>query len=449
MIVEHKLRLIMKPTSLNTISNTSDNESFEFHSSLKSRDNIWTQFKSFSLLFFTLLLFVNCNSDEATPLKPVQILPKTMAIVQADNQFGLKIFDELYAELNADENILISPLSMANALAMALNGAQGETYTEMLETLNLQGFSLQEVNETYKALMADLVSMDNEVVLSIANSIWYADFMNVKPDFIDNNVNYYQSSVTPLNFDDPASVDIINQWVSDNTKEKIESIIENLSPLDRMLLINAVYFKGNWKYQFEEADTYDADFYLEDGGSAVVPFMSMNANVERFSNELVDGLKLPYGKEAYSMYFFLPQANRTINEVIEQLNTDSWSEWRENFYMVEDVQIRIPRFSFEFESGLEKALEALGMQQAFSESLANFSGISEPEQLYISGIKHKTFIEVNEKGTEAAAVTSITFNVTSVNPITQFIANRAFLFAIVEESTGAIIFLGKLGNPLN
>lgn len=402
---------------------------------------------SFFLIFLAGFLFSACNSTDEPVLNPVTIHPKTMNLVEADNLFGFQMFHELQQDLEPQENIMISPISMANALAMALNGAHGSTYEQMVDALNLNGLNLEEINQTYQALMADLVNLDEEVVLSIANSIWYADFMPVKPDFIQNNGQYYQAEVSPLNFDDPASVDIINQWVSDNTKGKIESIVEALSPYDRMLLINATYFKGKWKYQFDEADSYESNFYPDPQTTVPATFMSMNADVERLSNEWVDGLKLPYGKEGYSMYLLMPQYEKTMEELLSSLNQENWNTWMTEYQVINDVAIHIPRFSFEYESDLNQALRALGMEDAFIEQLADFSGITDYEQLFITNVKHKSFIEVNEQGTEAAAVTSITFGTTSVNPITQFIANKPFLFAIVEEQTGAIIFMGQLNNP--
>lgn len=399
----------------------------------------------FGLIVLSGLSFQACNQVPDNPVGPVNILPKTASIVQADNELGFELFDILSDELLADENIFISPVSINLALGMARNGARTNTLQAMEEVMHVDGLSSTEINQTFQSLIQDLSNLDNQVTLNIANSVWYDQNFIVEPQFISDNQTYFDAEVTPLDFSDGQSVAIINNWVSDKTNEKITSIISNLSPYDRMVLINAIYFKGIWKYKFNEDDTYEGQFRLENNTTSPCHYMRMKVDAETMSNDWVNGLKLPYGNESYNMYVLVPQDNVSIQEVINQLDAAAWEDWCDGFSVQPELNIHFPRFSFEYEHSLSQSLKDLGMSVAFTDQ-ADFSAIS-PEAVYISDVLHKSFVEVNEEGTEAAAVTAIVFETTSVGPDNTFFANKAFLFMIQEKQTGAILFMGKVGKP--
>lgn len=401
------------------------------------------RFFAFSLM---ILLLASCDSSTQNPVGEINMLPKTMAIVEADNQLGFEFFQYLYAELPQNENLFISPVSINLALGMARNGANNATLDSIEQVMHLAGMTSQEINETFQSLIHDLSNLDNQVILNIANSIWYDVNLQVESPFIQSNQQYFNAEVTALDFADPYSVGIINNWVAEKTNDKIKSIINNLSPYDRMVLINAIYFKGNWKYQFDENETYDGQFLLEDNSPSDCKFMKMELDAELLSNEYARGIKLPYGNESYEMVVLMPHDGISIQEMMQQLTAANWAQWNSAFTLETEVKLHLPRFTFEYEKTLNEALIDMGMGIAFGDQ-ADFSGISQTEFLYISEVIHKSFVEVNEKGTEAAAVTAIVFETTSMPMEKYFIANKAFVFLIQEKQTGAIMFMGKLGKP--
>jgi serine protease inhibitor len=399
------------------------------------------------LLLAMVSFFVSCNKQEdVKPDVQIKILPKTLQIIEADNDFGFRIFKLLNENAENTDNIFISPTSISLALAMTYNGAKGNTKTAMEEALQKSGLSVQEINEIYQSLSDDLVQIDPEVQLTIANSIWYKNTMNVEQDFITTNQNYYHAMVSPLDFSDPMSVNIINNWVATNTNNKIKTIIESISPFDRMFLINAIYFKGKWKYQFDESNTFDRNFYPDNEAELLSPFMYQETDLNIVSSDLLIGAELPYGDGDFSMVILMPQSDKTIDDLLGEFTSSNWNQWIAQFELKTEMDLFIPKFKFEYKSHLKQELASLGMGIAFSDQ-ADFSGISTDENLFISDVLHKTFIEVNEEGTEAAAVTSVTVGTTSVGPINEFVADRPFLFVIKENSTNAIVFMGRMNKP--
>jgi len=255
---------------------------------------------------------------------------KAKAIVKADNTFGIKLFKNLIANAGVEqENIIISPLSISMALGMTYNGASNETKTAMENTLELQGLSVEEINESYKTLIDELVSVDPDVSMNIPNSIWYRDNFFVEEDFINTNHDYFYAEVNPLDFGNPASVDIINNWVAENTNDKITSIIDEIDPMMVMFLINAVYFNGTWAYEFEEQYTTSEAFYLSNGTTKQVEMMKQRAMLNYSSNELFEAVDLYYGGGNFSMVILLPKEGFAPNDIIGELNENTWNEWME------------------------------------------------------------------------------------------------------------------------
>lgn len=401
---------------------------------------------SLFLILLSAFSLMACTEPQDNPVGDITMLPKTAAIVTADNQLGFELFGILSNDLDPDENIFISPVSINLALGMARNGAKTNTLDAMEQVMHVDGLTHPEINETFQSLIADLTNLDNQVTLNIANSVWYDQNFQVLPQFIQDNQTYFDAEVTALDFGDGQSVEIINDWVADKTNDKITSIIQQLSPYDRMVLINAIYFKGTWKYQFNEDYTYDGTFMLEDNSSHACKYMTMKVDAEVMTNQWAKGIKLPYGNESYTMYVLVPQSGVSIDQLTAQLNADTWEQWCNSFYLQEEVNLHFPRFTFEYEHSLSQPLKDLGMDIAFTEA-ADFSGISQTEAVYISDVLHKSFVEVNEEGTEAAAVTAIVFETTSISDNYYFYANKAFIFMIQEKQTGAILFMGKVGKP--
>lgn len=398
---------------------------------------------------FILLLGYSCEKTKVEPgPNEINLTQKGKMLVESDNLFGINLFKEVLKTEDPEKNVMISPLSVSMALAMTYNGADGDTKEAMEKTLELSGFTIDEINENYKMLIDALSSVDPKVLMSIANSIWYKHTFEVEQDFINVNQNYFYAEVSPLNFYDPDAVTTINNWVADKTNDKITEILDAIPADAVMYLINAIYFKGIWKYEFDESDTEEKPFYLSDGTTKDVPMMVQEGSFNYFSNDILQAVEMPYGTGNYSMIILLPQSNKTPDDIIDQLTNENWNKWLSEFYEAGKVQIHLPRFKFEYKDLLNNELINMGMGIAFSSS-ADFSKINPIAYLCISRVIHKTFIEVNEEGTEAAAVTLVEIIVTSAGGETgiHFYVNQPFIFAIKEKYTNTIIFMGRVMEP--
>lgn len=403
------------------------------------------------ITFFTTaaILFSACNlTDDEGIYTEIELTEKTAQLVEADNEFGFELFHKVYNAETEYENIMVSPLSISLALAMTYNGANGETQKAMEETLKLYGLAPGEINTSYHTLIEALKSLDKKVILEIANAIFYRDDFQVENDFVSINKNYYDAEVSALDFgNEQQSLKTINGWVAEKTHNKIESIIDRITRDHVMFLLNAIYFKGIWQSEFEKKNTKKRDFFLENGSAVKTDFMTQENTVLYTANDLFQAVQLPYGQGNFSMTVFLPQEGKSLQEFTENLGKESWENWNDNF-AERNVDIEFPKFKFAYEITLNDVLTEMGMGIAFT-GAADFTGINRGGGLNIDYVKHKSFIEVNEEGTEAAAVTVVAIERTSAGGSTKvpFIANRPFLFTITEKSTGAILFMGTVKNP--
>ncbi|REL33492.1 serpin family protein [Rhodohalobacter sp. SW132] len=403
-----------------------------------------------------LLFFLSCDSDVTGPDSPGinGELPRDLTqseqkLIQADNLFSYRVFRETLA-YDDEDNIMISPLSISMALAMTLNGAEGETYDAMRETLHLSDMDLEEINEAFGSLIELLVTVDPRVTLQIANSVWHRENLQVKEDFRDRVETHFGAQIEGLDFSDPATVEKMNSWVNENTEGLIPEIIDEIPSHVVMYLINALYFKGDWLQQFDAEDTRPADFYLESGETTEVDMMSQKGRFAIFQSGEVQLVELPYGDSLFTMTVMMPaDEDMPIDQFVqEQVNADNLAEWRSNLHVSNrESTVRLPKFEMEYEIEYNEILKAMGMEIAFSQSNANFQGIADtaPQNLYIDNVKHKTFITVDEEGTEAAAVTSVGVGVTSMPP--QITFNRPFVFIIHERESGTNLFMGRVKNP--
>ncbi len=404
-----------------------------------------------AVILLSPFLFFQCSNQIIGPEQGKQIAFTDIQkeVASSSNEFGLNLLGKL-DETNKDTNIFISPLSVSMALGMTMNGAKGTTLNEMENTLDFTGLSIDDINQTYKSLIRSLTNADPNVTMQIANSIWYKNTFSVEQNFIDVNKNYFNAAVQGLDFSDPSSVNTINNWVSQNTNGKITSIISQIPSNAVMYLINAIYFKGNWKYQFDSSSTVDKQFYLNNGSTVIRKFMREGCNFNYFSNNLVQAIDLPYGDSTFSMMVILPNQGQDINSIVGQLNMQMLDDWISQMRIAE-CNVTLPKFKIECEYSLNNDLIAMGMKTAFSPS-ADFTRINRNGGLYISEVKHKTYIDVNEKGTEAAAVTMVGFVTVVVGggglvPV-EFNVNRPFLFVIKENSSNTILFIGKIIDPI-
>lgn len=361
------------------------------------------------------------------------------AVGSANREFSWNLFKKLNTE-DSSGNVFISPYSIANALTMALNGAEGNTRVEMEKALQVAGVTRDDLNRAYAAEANRLSKLDKKVILQNANSIWLRDSFQVKKDFIDRNKDYLGAEVQTLDFSAPSSVGVINNWVSDKTNKLIPSIISPpISEDTIMYLINAIYFKGEWTTEFKQENTQEKDFYALDGKTDKVQMMFRDGKIDYLNNDELQAVRLPYGDEKVSMVVVLPK--KDLNGWIDSMNGDKWKGILAGFNPVSDLQLQIPKFKMEYGlKELNSVLKELGMREAFSDR-ADFTGIA--NNLFISQVLHKAVVDVNEQGTEAAAVTAVVMQVTSFIEPVSFTADRPFFFAIVDNEEGNLLFMGK------
>ena len=391
---------------------------------------------------------VYCGGD---PSGPITALPRALSsaelkLIAADNAFALKLFREIDRQAPA-ENFFISPLSIALALGMTYNGADGTTLQGMTDALELHNMSIGEVNRAYRDLIDLLLSLDPAVVFQIANSIWHREGMTFEQPFLDTNREYFHAEVSPLDFASPQAAQTINDWVSDNTGGKIEDIVSDpIAANIVMFLINAVYFKGDWTSQFDKGLTRDAPFTLTDGTQKQVEtmFHEEAADVRRYTDDLVDVVDLAYGGDAFSMTILVPRIGVPLDDVVASLDGQRWRALTSGLVDGATV-VGMPKFTLEYEIELNDVLAALGMGDAFIAGVANFANLRRQNDLYIDAVTHKTFIEVDEEGSEAAAATVVVI-VERAGPA-PFLVNRPVLFVIRERFSETILFMGKVLDP--
>jgi serine protease inhibitor len=396
------------------------------------------------LLLLFVFLLTSCETlidpgPDRLDLRPLTALEKE--VVEADNRFGLNVF-RLLAEEDADENVFISPLSLALALGMTLNGTDGETFEAMRETMQLQGLSQDEINGAFRSLIDLLRGLDPKVDFRIANSIWSREGYPVEADFLERAEKYFDAEVSELDFGRPDAPDIINAWIERATGGMIEEMIEKISGDVIMYLINAIYFKGDWRSQFDPDDTRDAPFYLRGGGEVTVPLMAQKGTFALGYGPDYLAVDLPYGDSLYTMTLILPQGD--IDAFIATLDANRWRQITDELNPTE-VTVYLPRFRTEYEKELNDVLSDLGMGIAFTCGEADFSRINPWDELCISMVKQKAVVDVNEEGTEAAAATVVEIIRTSGPPTIRL--DRPFVFAIREQHSGTIMFIGKMMNP--
>jgi len=293
-------------------------------------------------------------------------------------------------------------------------------------------------------LMEMEINLDPNVIFNIANSIWYKQEFSVKQGFIDTCKKYFDAEVSGLDFSSSEAINTINNWVDEHTNGKIKKIVENISSDDVMFLINAIYFKGVWEYTFQESLTKDDTFRLADGINFPCKMMSQKAKYSYLENEIFQSIELKYGNGWFSMIIFLPKDGIDIDTLIGKFTEENWENWM-NSFKEETINLFLPKFEIKYGNLLNNALKQMGMEIAFDDMRADFSNISDI-LIFISRVKHKTYIKVDEQGTEAAAVTSVEMEVGSQVPAEWPVMriDHPFIFAIRENHSNAILFIGRV-----
>lgn len=407
-----------------------------------------------SVLLVILALYIlnGCLESTIDALRDTKdetdIGPIDSNVSKANTEFGFNLFNAIW-ETDQNQNIFISPFSVSVALAMTLNGAAGETEQAMTDTLQLHDLTSDTINSSFYQLQNTLQTSDPKVTLTIANSLWGREGFQFKTDFLQRNELYFDADTSILDFMDPGTLQTINQWVNDNTNSKIPKILDEIESNAVLFLINAIYFKGSWQTEFDPLDTRDGTFHLVSGATKQVPMMFRTGQYPVYIGEDFQAINLPYGEGRMGMFIFLPNNKSDLNKFVGNITAEKWENWMEQF-REREVQIRIPKFKLEYGTKvLNDVLTSLGMGVAFDEDNADFSRMADLDavggNLYITKVAHKTFIEVNEEGTEAAAVTSVGVGIKSLPP--RFIVDRPFFFAIRDNETGTVLFMGTVVEP--
>lgn len=404
--------------------------------------------KLFSLSILILMAFHGCKEESAQNSREPKVfkLPAMSAeVIAKSNKFGIDLFTKT-AKVD-ESNLMLSPLSAGVALTMLLNGSENNTYNQIYQMLGYEGLSKIQVNEVYKSLVDQLLKADPKVKLAIANATWYKKGVTVKPNFLDVMRNDFSAHVEDLDFTAPSALKVINDWASDNTYGKIPKVLNQVSPDAVMFLMNALYFKGAWANQFDKARTQSELFHKGDGSDKPVEMMHLKLNANVYLAEDFKALELNYGRTNFSMIIMLP--SESLKSFYDSFDDSMWNRLSNQFDSTtnsSEWEISLPKFKFSCDKILNDQLMSLGMRDAFNSELCNLSGISDTE-LYVNFVKQNTFIEVNEEGSEAAAVTTIGIETTSIDIPNEFIVNKPFIFAIREKTTNTILFVGKVVDP--
>jgi serpin B len=386
--------------------------------------------------------------EPGAPGAPLETLPRALTageqrVIGASNAFSFALFRRL-STAQKDSNVFTSPLGASMALGMAMNGAAGTTYDEMRTTLGFGATATEtEIGESYKSLITLLRGLDSGVDFRIANSIWHRNGFPVDAGFLDRGRTWFDARVSALDFASPTAVPTINDWVSTATAGKIPTILDGIENDQVMFLINAIYFKGSWRTRFDPSRTVTAPFHAV-GGDQSARLMRRDGTIRWLQTTDFEAVDLPYGNAAYSMTVVLPSAGKSVEDLAASLQGSAWSTWMGQFSDAE-VELVLPRFKLEWERGLIPDLQALGMRAAFVDGGADFSRMSPlGAQLFISLVKQKTYVDVNEEGTEAAAVTNVGISLTSAPVRRAFTVDRPFIVVLRERLSGTILFMGKI-----
>ncbi|MEZ5993915.1 MAG: serpin family protein [Planctomycetota bacterium] len=382
------------------------------------------------------------SADEESP-KREQATVKTLAT--AENEFGTDIFKRLHKD---GENTFISPVSIATALQMASHAAAGETRSEMDKVLHLEGLDAREANKSFVAALNERKG----VKLTMANSLWLdTERVTMKDQYVTEVQEYFGSEVRVANFEDPATVESVNGWISDKTEGLIPSMLNEIGEREIAFLINAIYFKGTWTDQFNKKSTKEADFHLAGDDTKKVNLMSRSARIAYSNNDGVQVAKLPYGDDKQSaMWIILPDEATGLDKLVQDFDIETLSKWQKRTYKQQGT-LKLPRFKLKYKSNLNETLKAAGMEQAFDYRVADFKAMGESKlgPIFINRVLHEAVVIVNEEGTEAAAGTIVGVGAGGGRPPEPFmmVCDRPFMFLITDEPTGSILFMGTCYNP--
>jgi len=383
--------------------------------------------------------------------------PGSVDVAAADNGFGFQLLNAIQ-KTTPDTNVVLSPVSAALDLSMVLNGADGKTQEEIQAALSLDGSELDAINKANAQLIKVLRAPSQSVTLSVADSLWVdSRRATLRPEYAQQMQSWYDAEIADLDFGHASAVSRINSWASKETHEKIPRIIERIDPTDVLLLLNAVYFKGQWQHKFDKTQTQERDFTLGDGNSKKVWRMAQSGRLDYFETADVQAIRLPFGSGDLAMEVLLPAKSSSLEALETELTPELWAVWRAKF-VPRQGSIELPRFELKSHYRLNAPLQALGMRRAFDSHGAELTGMFAPptgnhprgKPFYISLVLQSTYWKVDEEGSEAAAVTSVGVRAAAMTrperPF-QMIVDRPYLCAIEDRRSGVLLFVGAIYDP--
>lgn len=404
------------------------------------------------LMLVTVLVSSACGKaavNEQQNVRQYSMADLDKRVVAASNTFGLQLFREI-SRVNPNKNVFISPLSISSALSMTYNGSSGETAAEMGKVLGINTMTNGEAGRGYRVAL-DLLThpTDEEIGLTVANSIWMRKGERFHEAFIKQSKKDYNAEVSELIFSSPNAARTMNRWVKDKTKGKIPEIVDNIKPQSVLYLLNAVYFEGKWKEPFLTESTTSGIFYPSASETVDVKMMGRGGQYEYEQIDGYQAIRMPFGKkDSASMVIMLPDEAGGLEALQEKLAKDPARLTRA--FDIRSGRLELPRVHIEYQESLNESLRMLGMNNAFDPIAANFSNMAPiPPNLFINSVTHKTFLEITEQGTVAAAATKVEMLAGSAPPEEPFhmTMNRPFVLAIVDHETGSILFIGTIINP--
>lgn len=396
------------------------------------------------------IFFSSCEKQNSEPDLTPKVIELTTAATQAissSNDFGIELFTKVAS--GEQQNLMLSPLSASTALTMLLNGCGGNTFSQLKATLRYPADqSIGDINAAYKSLVDQLLKADPKVKLALANAIFYRNGFVVKAPFLTTMGTDYKARIEGLDFTLPSALTTINKWASDNTNGKIPKVLDEISDQAVMFLMNALYFKGDWSYQFDKSKTTDRPFTPDNGQTSNVSTMNGEVGAKVVYGNTYKAIEMPYGRTNFTMIVIVPEND--LKTFYASFDSNLWNNITSGFDNQNEfgkIKVFFPKFKFSYEKYLNDQLKSMGMQDAFVPYVADLSGISDAS-IYVSFVKQNTFVEVDETGTEAAAVTTIGVELTSFPPQpTQFVIDKSFIFAIRERTTNTLMFIGQVIKP--
>ena len=406
-------------------------------------------------LCFCLFMLLSCDDDDKNvkymlpPATTVQMTAEQKAMVAKSNDFSFNLFREVYrqhqTESQKQKSMFFSPMGVTFMMGMLAEGAEGETQREILKTMCLDEATAREISQMCEVLIDDAPEADRQVTLEIANAIYTNKGFEPKKEYKECMDEYYDADIRSLDFSKTESINAINNWAKDKTNGKIQKIIDRLSPDAVAYILNSIYFNAKWTNQFDREDTKTETFMTESGEAHQTEMMNNNAIVACAANDVMSMVCLPYGSgTVWNMYVLLPNEGKTVDDVLNSLNTESWMNVCKGLKNMR-LNLKMPKYSTDNIIDMKTALAAIGMTKAFSPN-AEFGKITDSKNMYISNIGQRAQINVTEEGTEMVAVS--TGDLSSLGGGAdifgngEFFANRPFVYIVAENNTGAIFFAG-------